>query len=248
MAIPTGSDNKFPKIVLEEVANDGSATVTPAADHRALFLGEDGGLHLKDSAAAVTDIVGASAHIADSSDAHDASAISVADSAANFTGTDVEAVLAELQDNIDGVGGAVGNVWQMVKNGSSQTLTNGTDTKITFEAAGLDGAGSVIDLGNDQFIAPATGFYLAVVRWAWEATAPGDCWIIPKVGGSDVGYRQRVHATPLATRDLLGVFPLSLAASDAVACYVNPGAVTGVTARGSASVQLQTSFTLIRIT
>jgi hypothetical protein len=46
-----------------------------------------------------------SSHTGDSSDAHDASAISVLDTAANFTGTDVEAVLAELQDNIDAGGG-----------------------------------------------------------------------------------------------------------------------------------------------
>lgn len=59
MALPTASDNQFPKIILEEVANDGSATVTPAADHRALFLGEDGELHVKDSSGTVTDIGGA---------------------------------------------------------------------------------------------------------------------------------------------------------------------------------------------
>ena len=52
------SDNQFPSVVLEEVANDGSATGTPAADHRRLFLGEDGALHLKDSAAAVTTVGG----------------------------------------------------------------------------------------------------------------------------------------------------------------------------------------------
>ena len=46
-----------------------------------------------------------SSHTGDATDAHDASAISVLDTAANFTGTDVEAVLAELQDNIDAGGG-----------------------------------------------------------------------------------------------------------------------------------------------
>lgn len=107
MALPTASDNQFPKVILEEVADDGSATVTPAADHRALFLGEDGTLKLKDSAGAVTTAGGdVSAHTGDTSDAHDASAISVLDTAANFTGTDVEAVLAELQDNIDAGGGS----------------------------------------------------------------------------------------------------------------------------------------------
>ena len=54
MALPTASDNQFPKVILEEVATDGSATTSPAADHRALFVGEDGALHLKDSAGTVT--------------------------------------------------------------------------------------------------------------------------------------------------------------------------------------------------
>lgn len=58
MALPTASDNQFPKVILEEVLSDGSATTTPAADHQALFLGEDGVLHLKDSAATVTDVGG----------------------------------------------------------------------------------------------------------------------------------------------------------------------------------------------
>jgi hypothetical protein len=53
------SDNKFPKVILEEVASDGSTTATPDPDFRALILGEDGALHLKDSSAAVTDIGGA---------------------------------------------------------------------------------------------------------------------------------------------------------------------------------------------
>jgi hypothetical protein len=52
---------------------------------------------------------GLAGHLADAADAHDASAVSVLDTAANFTGTDVEAVLAELQDNIDAVGGILSN-------------------------------------------------------------------------------------------------------------------------------------------
>lgn len=43
----------------------------------------------------------ADAHIADTSDAHDASAISILDTGSNFTATDVEAALAEIQDRID---------------------------------------------------------------------------------------------------------------------------------------------------
>lgn len=44
------------------------------------------------------------AHLADAADAHDASAISVLDTAGNFTGTDVETVLDELFDAISGGG------------------------------------------------------------------------------------------------------------------------------------------------
>lgn len=52
------SDNQFPKVILEERATDGSDTSNPAADHRALFLGEDGSLHLRDSAGTVTNVGG----------------------------------------------------------------------------------------------------------------------------------------------------------------------------------------------
>ena len=43
-------------ITIRESATDGSDFSNPAADYRRLFLGEDGLLHLKDSAGAVTDI------------------------------------------------------------------------------------------------------------------------------------------------------------------------------------------------
>jgi hypothetical protein len=43
-----------PQLVFEERLSDGSDTSTPATDNRSLFLGEDGLLHLKDSAGTVT--------------------------------------------------------------------------------------------------------------------------------------------------------------------------------------------------
>lgn len=52
------SDNQYPKVILEERLSDGSDTGNPAADHRALFLGEDGALHLRDSAGTVTAVGG----------------------------------------------------------------------------------------------------------------------------------------------------------------------------------------------
>jgi hypothetical protein len=103
-------EDKTYALKIRESANDGSDFTNPEADYRIFFLGEDGEFHLKDSAGSVTDPGGASAvtaHTGDTSDAHDASAISVLDTAANFTGTDVEAVLAELQDNIDAGGSGI---------------------------------------------------------------------------------------------------------------------------------------------
>jgi len=52
------SDNKYPKVILEERLSDGSDTSNPAADHRALFLGEDGALHLRDSSGTITAVAG----------------------------------------------------------------------------------------------------------------------------------------------------------------------------------------------
>jgi hypothetical protein len=47
-------------MTIRESANDGSDFTNPDADYRRLFLGEDGALHLKDSAGTVTDVAGAS--------------------------------------------------------------------------------------------------------------------------------------------------------------------------------------------
>jgi hypothetical protein len=43
-------------LTIRESATDGSDFTNPSADYRRLFLGEDGQLHVKDSAGAVTDI------------------------------------------------------------------------------------------------------------------------------------------------------------------------------------------------
>lgn len=115
-------NNPFPSVLLEEVASDGSDTDTPAADFRRVFLGEDGALHLKDSAAAVTDIVGASAHIADTSDAHDASAISFS-SSGSIAATDVQAAIEEVAS--EAAGGGTASSCRAINNGT-QNVASGT--------------------------------------------------------------------------------------------------------------------------
>ena len=57
-----GSDNHFPKLILEERLTDGSDTANPTADHLTLFLGEDGLLHLRDSAGGITDVSAAAGY------------------------------------------------------------------------------------------------------------------------------------------------------------------------------------------
>lgn len=52
-------------MTIRESANDGSDFTNPAADYRRLFLGEDGQLHVRDSAGTVTDIGGNVADILD---------------------------------------------------------------------------------------------------------------------------------------------------------------------------------------
>lgn len=58
-------DEKIYGIKIRESANDGSDFGTPDTDYRFLYLGEDGQLHVKDAADAVTDIGGTVADILD---------------------------------------------------------------------------------------------------------------------------------------------------------------------------------------
>ena len=58
-------------LTLRESADDGSDFGNPDADYRRLFLGEDGQLHVKDSAGSVTGIGGAIADILDLETAED---------------------------------------------------------------------------------------------------------------------------------------------------------------------------------
>ena len=198
-------EDKTYALKIRESADDGSDFSSPEADYRMLFLGEDGFLHVKDSAGTVTD-------------AYEAG------------------------------GAAVGNLWTMSKT-TSQTLTNGGTDTITWDTAQIDGGGSVIDLANERFVAPATGLYMAYATWLWETTAPaGSAYMSARVGGADVASLVRTSATNGANGGLFGSWPLSLTAGDFVTLIISPSTITGVTARGNAAVQIRTSFTLVRIT
>jgi hypothetical protein len=150
-------------------------------------------------------------------------------------------------------GSAVGNLWSMSLS-SSQTLTNNTVTTITWDRSDIDGGGSVIDLANDRFVVPATGFYLVLFSWLWEGTAPLiTCAMQINVGGTNVALLRVPGATAAtavfnANGGYNGTASLALTSGDHVTGAINPAAVTGVTARGNASRALSTVITLVRIT
>lgn len=104
MATIPASDNVFPILRMSESA----APATPPTGEAHLYVKSDGLLYWKDDAGteyAVDSGAGLTAHLADTSDAHDASAISIVDTGAYFTGTDVEAALQELGAAGGGGGG-----------------------------------------------------------------------------------------------------------------------------------------------
>lgn len=85
--------NEYPKVIFVE----GAAPSTPPAGMLYVYAKADGLLYQKDDTGAESPLSGdVGTHLADTSDAHDASAISIADAGTYFTGTDVEAALQEL--------------------------------------------------------------------------------------------------------------------------------------------------------
>lgn len=88
-------DNKYPYLTFIEHVDPS----TPAAGTARLFVDSaDGLLKMIDDADVVTELSpgsGLAAHLADTTDAHDASAVSIADAGGYYTGTTVEAALQE---------------------------------------------------------------------------------------------------------------------------------------------------------
>ena len=59
----------------------------------------------------------------------------------------------------------------------------------------IDGGSSCIDLANDKFETPATGFYIVHCTWLWESTVPTNGGHISvKVGSTESIPLIRVHA------------------------------------------------------
>lgn len=117
----------------------------------------------------LTGIPDLSTHTGDTSDAHDASAISVLDTAANFAGTDVEAVLAELQDNIDGVSAGGALVPTLLQ---SPAPGGGNDAEFSGSISpfsAVDGGSGTVTLNQGS----GAGVYDTGSRSGWVLLQPG---------------------------------------------------------------------------
>lgn len=99
------SENRFPLI---RIVLDGDSPGLPPAGELHIRADDDGILYTIDPDGTIVELGSSgalAAHLADTTDAHDASAVSIADAGNNFTATDVEAALAELFAAIGGGGG-----------------------------------------------------------------------------------------------------------------------------------------------
>lgn len=196
MALTKGSDNRFPKILFAE----GAAAATPLAGHQALYVkSSDGLLYVKDDTGAERGLetagTGLSDHLADATDAHDASAISIVDAGTYFTGTTVEAALQELGAAGGGGSVATDTIWDAagdlaVGSGANTAarLAAGSEGEVLTIAAGVPsweaaaGGGATIEYGALKPATPTDDFDGASLGGSWAANsqagtfATTNCW------------------------------------------------------------------------
>ena len=149
------SDNVFDHVQIAEAA----APSTPASGRAILYVKSDGMVYWKDDGG-TEHAVGtgdATAHIADTTDAHDASAISIVDAGTFYTGTDVEAALQELGTAVGGGVSALDDLSDVATAGAA------TDDVLTYNGsswapAAPTGGGGGSDPVADAFGTPDTAY------------------------------------------------------------------------------------------
>lgn len=130
-------------LTIRESANDGSDFTNPSADYRRLFLGEDGQLHVKDSAGAVTDIGVSSGSVAADAiwDAKGDLAVGTgANTAQKLTAGANGTILMAASGETTGAKWAIGQTFcgAKVYNDAAISLSNNSLTALTFNTENFD--------------------------------------------------------------------------------------------------------------
>jgi hypothetical protein len=146
-------------------------------------------------------------HIVDATDAHDASAISVLDTAGHFTGTDVETVLDELADSIAGggipatlidakgdliVGSAADTVARFPVNGSNSwvlTQDSGETLGMKWAAPAAGGGGALVLLEQHTAANSASLDFTTCISSTYDDYVFEMVGIIPATNGAVLGLR-----------------------------------------------------------
>lgn len=228
---PTGTNKRVPKSQMQAgidaavAAHTGDASAAHAAS--AISYNGAAGLSATDVEAALDELDtekastgsvttvsdGLAAHIADAADAHDASAISVLDTAGNFTGTDVEAVLAELPGRYvsPALAAVLPRVWQdfapqgagvrLSRSGTTYTMWQHLGAQVWVRTrlateAGLSGGGNLVHrVTGDALTTPGVDIVAPVLYVEDTVTAQiaytGTGWGSVSNGSASGGSYQR---------------------------------------------------------
>lgn len=106
-------------------------------------------------------------HIADAADAHDASAVSVLDSGANYTATDVEGVLAEIAPQLGG--GGLFDAYALLRDEKASGTDGGNASAATWHTRTLNtevDPDGIVSIASNQFTLQAGTYWIS-------ARAPG---------------------------------------------------------------------------
>lgn len=147
------SDNLFPKVILEERLSDGSDTGNPATDHRALFLGEDGALHLRDSSGTITAIGGGGGGGVTVAD--EGGALSTAGTTLNFVGAGVTASGTGATKTITIPGGSGGASVPVIVQAKDGAFGNSLGGSITLAQAPASGNSLIMGISESNGTGPS---------------------------------------------------------------------------------------------